>query len=170
MANALRQPVTGPRRGLTLVEAMTAAVVLSVAVIAVSQAMVAGQMQTYDALHRQRAMALADALIEEIVRLPYDDPDGTTTFGPDPGESSRAQFDDINDFHGFSQSAGALTNAAGVLYDPAYQQFSRSVSVSAGSQTVAGLGAAYPGVTVQVTVTDAAGTSWTVTAFVPGPS
>jgi hypothetical protein len=126
-------------------------------------------MQTYDALHRRQAMELADALIEEVVRFPYDDPDGTTTFGPDAGESSRAVFDDINDFDGFSQSAGALNDAAGVVYDAGYQQFSRSVSVTAGSQTVAAFGSAYAGVTVQVTVTDEAGTTWTVTAFVPEP-
>lgn len=169
MMDAFPQRALKRRRGLTLIEAMTAAVVLSIAVIAVSQALVAGQMQTYDALHRQRAMALADALIEEIVRLPYVDPDETTTFGPDPGESTRAAFDDVNDFHGFTQSAGALSDAAGVSYDSNYQQFSRSVTIAAGSQTVSGFGAAYPGVTVQVTVTDSAGTSWTVTTFVPEP-
>ena len=52
-------------------EVLIASAILSFAVAAISQAIVAGQTQTYEALHAQRGMSLADALIEEIQALPY---------------------------------------------------------------------------------------------------
>ena len=103
-------------------ESLLASAILAFAIVAVSQAIVAGQMQTVDALQRTRAMELAEALMEEVLRLDYTDPDG-------PGESGRANYDDLQDFNGFSEAAGSLKDAPGVAYDVTYQGFSRSVSV-----------------------------------------
>lgn len=154
---------------LTLLEALMASVLLAVVVTAVSQALLAGQMQSYEALHRARAITLAEALMDEILRLPYDDPDGASAPGPEAGESGRGLYDNIDDFHGFSESAGAVADAAGTLHDGAYQVFSREVTIVADSQTVAGFGSPLPGLTVTVTVQDDRGTTWAMTHFYPQP-
>ncbi len=148
-------------------ECLLASAILAFAVVAVSQAVVAGQMQTADALHRARAMELAEALMEEVLRLAYADPDG-------PGEVGRANYDNLEDFDGFSETAGTLSDVDGVAYDTPFQGFSRSVSVvpaNGGSGiSVTGLGSALPGLMVTVTVQDATGTSWVLTRFRAEPA
>lgn len=146
-----------------------ASIILAFSAIAVSQAILAGHQQTDAALHHRRAMDLTDALMEEILRLPYDDPDGASNPGPEAGESNRTLFDNIDDYHGFSQAAGSVDDLGGSAYPAPYQVFGRSATVVAGSQTVAGLGPAISGVTVQVTVQDGAGVTWSVQEFVPQP-
>ncbi len=144
-------------------ESLIASTILAVAVIAVSQAVVAGQMQTFDALHRARAVELAEALMDEVLRLPYTDPDGTG------GEVGRANFDDLADFNGFNETAGTLADAAGTVYPPQFQGFTRSASVvpaNGGSGiSVTGFGSPLVGLTTTVTVQDTAGASWVLTRF-----
>ena len=149
-------------KALTLLETLIASAILTIVVVAVSQAIVAGQMQVYDALHRARALELAEALMDEVLRLPYDDPDGLADAG-------RANFDNTDDFDAFTEAAGTLADAAGVAYEADYQVFSRSVTVVSGSETVSGFGDPLPGVHVTVTVQDGAGTSWVLQQFVPQP-
>lgn len=142
-------------------------VILAFAVVAVTQAVVAGQMQTVDALHRARAMELGESLMEEVLRLPYDDPDGGS-------EAARADFDNLADFNGFTEAAGVLSDAAGTAYPSAFQGFSRSVSVVAANGgagiTVTGFGSATVGLTITVTVQDSAGATWILTSFRAQPS
>lgn len=155
-------PLARKRRALTLVEALLASVVLVVVVAAVSQALLAGQMQTYDAVHRERAIALGEALMDEIVRLPYADEDAD-------GEASRANFDDLDDYNGFSES-GTLTDLEGTALPSAYNDFTRSATVTSSSQTVAGFGAAIDGLEIVVTVTDGTGATWVLKQFIPEPA
>lgn len=162
MSNSVRH------RGLTLVECLLASAVLALAVVAVTQAVVAGQMQTAEALRRARALGLGEALTDEVLRLPYTDPDGPG------GEVGRENFDNLEDFNGFSEAAGALRDARGTsnpasLYDAPFQEFSRTVSVvpaNGGSGvSVTGFGNPLLGLMVTVTVQDAAGEKWTLTRF-----
>lgn len=156
-------------RGFSLVEALLASMILAFSAAAVSHALLSGHQLTDAALHHSRAMDLAGALMEEVLRLPYDDPDGSSNMGPESGETNRTLYDNVDDYHGFNQSVGAVTDVAGDLYEPAYQDFDRAVTITAGSQTVAGLGGAINGVTIDVTVTDSAGTTWAIQRFVPEP-
>ncbi len=139
-----------------------ASAILAFAGVAVSQAVFAGQMQMADALHRARAVELAEALMEEVLRLGWSDPDG-------PGEVGRPNYDNLQDFSGFGETAGSLNDAVGVAYDTPFQAFSRSVSVvpaNGGSGiSVTGFGGALPGLMVTVTVQDGTGTSWVLTRF-----
>ena len=148
---------------LTLVECLMASVVLVIAVGALTQAVVAGQMQTADALHRARALGLAEALMDEVLRLPYTDPDGTD------GEAVRANFDDLDDFDAFSEAVGALNDAGGTAYDAVLQTFTRAVIVApaggGGGISVTGFADPVPGLIVTVTVQDAAGETWALTRF-----
>ncbi len=164
------------QRALTLIEAMMSATILAVVAVATSQAIVAGQMQTYDALHRQRALTLADSLMDEILRLPYDDPDGASGKGPEAGETPRSGFDNLDDFFNYTQSGsrtllgGSLQDVTGTAYADPYQVFTYAVSVPASTQSVTGLGGAVSGLLVTVTVTDDNAGSWSLEAFVPDPS
>lgn len=169
-AGRARATARGHRRhALTLLEGLIASVILTMVVVAVSQAILAGQMQTADALHRTRAVELAEAMMDEILRLPYDDPDGSSNPGPDGGEYARNTYDNLDDYHGFSESAGNLRDVAGMAYETTYDDFARSVAVVAGSETVAGFGPAIAGVLITVTVTDSHTATWSVEHFYPEP-
>ena len=163
-------PGLDPRqRGISLIEVLIASAILSFAVAAICQAIVAGQMQTYEALHQLRAVSLAEALIEEIQALPYLDPEGAVATGPDAGETERALFDNADDFDGFSETAGNVADAAGVAYGTTLARFSRNVAASYGTVTIGDLGGPISGLTVLVTVTDDRGMTWTATRFIPEP-
>ncbi len=82
-----------------------------------------------EAEHKQKNL-LARDLLEEILQAPYEDPQGATgVIGIDTGESiiSRALFDDVDDYHGWSayppqnKDGTPLTN---------YSGWTRTVSVA----------------------------------------
>lgn len=164
-----RRPRPRASGGFTLVESLAAAAILAFAVVALCQAIVSGQMQTYAALHDLRATSLAETMVEEILALPYADPDGASNPGPETGEPGRAQFDNIDDYHGFAQQPGQISDWRGSDYPVEYQDFSRSVAVSYGPLTVAGVGTSVQGLSITVTVTDAGGRQWIITRFVSEP-
>ncbi len=156
------------RRGISLAECIIALTILPLAVSAIAYAVVAGQQESAEALRQERAATLAEALMEEILSKPYADPQGATTLGPDAGETSRTLYDNMDDYHGHTEPAGAVRNAALVLYPGGYQRMSRSVTCASTPQTL--LGITRPGLSISVTVSDAAGNLVTVTRFVADPS
>lgn len=158
------------QRAFTLVEVLIASAIIAFAVAAISQAVVSAQMQTYEALHDLRGMSLAESLVEEAIALPYADPEGASTPGPESGETTRALFDNVDDFHGFTEATGTLTDVAGVAYPTTFSQFSRTTTVAYGPLTIAGFTQSLNGLTVTVTVTDARGSTWTASRFVPEPA
>ncbi len=155
------------QKGFTLMEALLAAAILTVVSIAVSTAIVSGQSRMYDAIRAQRAMSLAEELVESIVAMPYVDPDGESSPGPEPGESGVDAFDNADDFHNYYEAPGEVTDAAGNAYGEDYQLFTRTVSAQYESRDVPGVAAAILGLNVTVTVTDDQGQSWTLTRFIP---
>ena len=149
------------RRGFTLVEALTAAAILAFVVAAITQAITAGQTQTYEALHDARGMALAEAMLEEVLAMPYADLDESDS------ESTRATFDDMDDYHGLNETAGNVVDANGAAYPDTYNRFSRVTTVDTGSVTVSDWSTTINGKTVTVVVTDDRGRTWSVAHFVP---
>lgn len=99
------------------------------------------------------AVALAKELMEEILTKPFYDPQGGgLTLGPEPGEIGRGFFDNIDDYHGYCQNAGTVTNATGeVCTDDLATGLSRSVTAE--YVRVAGQGVTDPETFVRVTVT-----------------
>lgn len=87
--------------GFTLAESLIASVVLAVAVVAVSGAIVASQSQT--SAHEQDivAVSLARQLMEEIVARPLANPDTTSGF---PTITDRSTYDAVNDFSGYTDT------------------------------------------------------------------
>lgn len=153
--------------GFTLMEVLMASVVLSLAVAAISQAVISGQSHTYDSVDRMHSAALAQALMEEVTALAYPVADEEGNFPARP--RSRPLYDSVDDFADYEEAAGQLADQAGNDYPQAYQTFSRQVSVTASNLNVAGLGKV-EGLQVQVTVTSAQGRTYQLVRFVPKPS
>jgi MSHA pilin protein MshD len=158
------------RRGLSLAESMLAITILPLAVTAISYAVVAGQQQALELLRQERASILAEALMEEILSHPYDDPNGGSALGPESGETSRTLWDNADDYHNFSEAEGALKDAAGNLYPSEYQGFSRSVVCAYTTITMPSLGNfSRPALRIDVTVSDAGGPVATLTRLMLDP-
>lgn len=157
--------------GFTMLEVLAATTILAFAVIAVAESVSVAQSQTFEALHDGRATTLAEAFLEEVVSKPYADPaGGAISLGPDVDELTRALFDNIDDYNGFtldtlkSVDPDVLTDIAGNVLPSAYQQFSINISTTYTNVT---LFESVPGINVVVTVTDKTGRTWTASRFVP---
>jgi MSHA pilin protein MshD len=161
------------KKALSLVEALAASMILAITVMAVASALMAGAQESYEALHTRRAAELAEALMEEIIALPYCDPedgDCTLSLGPEGGETDRTLFDNVDDFHNYAEAAGAVVDAAGTAYPAEYARYARSVSIAQASLQPAGFAAAVAGVTVTVTVDLDGRTLATTQRFVAAPA
>ncbi len=157
--------------GFTMAEVLIASSVLSIAVLAIVDAVTTGQQTTYQAMHDLRGMALAEALMEEIQAMPYDDPDGgEEVLGPETGETSRALFDNADDYDSYTEEVGATKDAAGADYPDLYAKFGRSVTTTYENINVTEFGGDQAGLTITVTVTDNRGQQWTITRFMREPS
>ena len=157
------------RRGLTIVECLIAMTILSLIVLATCDALVAGHQHIHYADRVDSATRLGRDLLEEIVSRPCHDRANPTHFGPEAGET-RSTFNDVDDYQNYSEAAGALADFAGNLYSADDQVFSRSVSVTATSQTIADFGRTFQGLSVVVTVRSQAGQQWQFSRFVPEPA
>lgn len=156
--------------GFTLMEVMFAVLVLSFSVAALTQAVVSAQSHTYEAMHASRAITLAEAMIDEILSKPYEDPEGDITVGPDAGEATRVLFDNADDYDGYTEPAGAVMDQSLALYPELYQRFSRSVTATYVTESLPDLGGDHEGLSVTVTVTDVRGLTWSVTRFIQEPA
>lgn len=167
-----QRSIASVRRGFTLVEVLAAAAILSFVVVVITHTVSAGQVQTYDALHQERALLLAEGLMDEILRLPYTDPsDASITPGPEASETTRAAYDNMDDYHGYPaltsiEQSTSIRDLHGVLYPATYQGFTRTVTCQYTSQTVADLGGTIDGLLITVNVLDANNRLWTLTRFV----
>jgi len=99
---------------------------------------------------------LARALMDEILTQAFEE----TTFGPDSGETTRLDFDDVDDYHGYGTSGeecpplnmqGHSLDGTGNL--PNYADFCREVSVEYVNETMISSGTPtdYKKVTVTAT-------------------
>jgi type II secretory pathway pseudopilin PulG len=139
------------RRGFTAFEALLAAAILAFLTAAVSGALAAGRAQSKLARDTMYASMLANALVDEVMRLPITDPQGYTTMGPDPGES-RTTFNCVKDYNNYTDGPTTVSDIAGNAYPSAYQSFTRKVTVAAVTFAPAGWGRTIAGMQVTVTV------------------
>lgn len=111
------------RTGVTLLESLLAAVVLAMASAAIIVPFSAGALSTSEEARQTVAVNLAQDLVEEILAKPFGDPDVKWGKEPNPGqddEERREDWDDMDDYDGFSESAGQITSFNGsVVTDPA---------------------------------------------------
>jgi MSHA pilin protein MshD len=159
-------------KAVSLVEALAASMILAFTVMAVAAALLAGAQESYEALDTRRAAELAEALMEEVIALPYCDPeDGgcTLVLGPETGETDRTLFDNVDDFHNYAETAGSVVDASGTAYPAEYARYARSVAIAQASPQPAGFAAAVAGVTITVTVDLNGRTMATAQRFVAAP-
>ena len=119
------------KTGLTLVEAVLSVMIVSVLMVSALQVMGSTVRTSLVQKDRSPAMALAQALMSEILQKKFNDPDGSSITGPEDGET-RATFDDIDDYNGYSEApprdAGDALIMAPVTVDES--PWKRSVAVT----------------------------------------
>ena len=158
-----------PRAGLTVVECLIALTILSVTVLAATMTLSAGAQHDRRGDLASIAARLGRDMLEEITSREYREPVTAPVFGRETGETGRALFDDVDDYHNFDEPRGTLTNFAGVMYAPSDQQFGRFTRVTSTSVNVTDLGRTVNGLTVEVTLTSGSGERWVFTRFIPEP-
>jgi len=140
------------RGAFTALEALVAATILAILTASVSGALMAGRAQSKLARDTLSASFLAQSLMDEIMRLPFNDPQGYTTMGPD-GNEIRATFDNVDDYCGYTDGPGPITDLVNNAYPDAYKGFVRTVSMTAVSTSPAGWNRTLTGLLVTVSVT-----------------
>jgi prepilin-type N-terminal cleavage/methylation domain-containing protein len=88
-------------RGFTLAESLIASVVLAIAVVGVSGALIAAQKQSQAQEDDAVAVTLARQLLEEIASYPLKFPDGSTGATGWPTLTNKSSFDTVDDFNGY---------------------------------------------------------------------
>lgn len=155
--------------GFTAFEVLLATSILAIISLAVSSALMAGRAQASNAQNTVYASLLAQELMEEIMRLPYTDPNGQNYLGPGPGETTRQSYDNRGDYSGYTDGAGTtiptITDLAGNAYPGAYQSFARTVTMTPTSYNPPGWGRSVAGLLVSVKVTRENQTCATVEQF-----
>ena len=99
--------------GFTLTESLLASVILAMVITAITTPFTAAARNEQADGRRTVAAFLAGALMEEIISKPFADPDGLSSPGPEVGESARADFDNIDDYHGYAEAAGEILDGRG---------------------------------------------------------
>ena len=87
--------------GFTLIEVTMATLITGLLLVAALNTVGSSTRSQIHNAERARAATLGDALLNEIVALPYYDPQTGSGFGRETGEgsSNRADFDDVDDYH-----------------------------------------------------------------------
>jgi MSHA pilin protein MshD len=113
-------------RGFAMVEAVVCVIIAAISITASMNAVT--MMARTNTLRKDQARAslLARQLLDEIMQYAYEQPNATTTtLGPEAGET-RATYNDVDDFAGFSESPPA--SKAGIAI-PGFTGWTRSVQV-----------------------------------------
>ncbi len=98
--------MTRSRRAFTLIEAAVAVAIVAIALAATMTAIGASRVDQYRAGRLRQAHALAEDLMAEILRQPYQEYLGTP-LGTDGGTewfSGRSNYDDVDDYNGWAGS------------------------------------------------------------------
>ena len=119
------------RRGFTLVEALLATMVLAIVGATATLPFVAGMQNIQEAAKLDRAVALGQALMEEIMARPFDVVATTASpAAPAPGTLDRSNYFTILQFNGYAEVGSQPLNYDGtVMNDPLYAGYQRAVSV-----------------------------------------
>ena len=136
-----------------MVELIIAMVVIAVALTGVMSVLNYTTLHSADPVLRHQAIAIAEAYMEEIVLKNFSDPDAD-------GEASRSLFDDVDDYNGLSDSGAVNQNG-----NPISGLGNYLINVSVLPQNYGPSGAVVSGLKIDVTVTDPAGQSLTLTGF-----
>jgi len=116
------------RAAFTMVEVVISLAIVSMLFISAMAAV--GKSRQFQILAGRRAQAndLADALLNEILSVDYQEPVSTPAFGREAGESDtvRTAWDDVDDYHGWSASPPQSKTGAALT---AYNGWTRACAV-----------------------------------------
>jgi MSHA pilin protein MshD len=167
----------GNEGGLTLIELVLFIVIISIAVVGVLQVMSYTTRYSADPQMRKQALALAEALLEEVQLMPFTncDPEafdaatGNCTrleaSGPEAGNAAAGQsqgeargslvapYDNVNDYDGFTLLAGGTDISGIVAAPPGYTATVTVVPEAAGLGPAGAQPAAAEVLRITVTVT-----------------
>jgi MSHA pilin protein MshD len=90
--------------GFTLIELIIFIVVVSAGLAGILMVMDVSVKSSADPMVRKQTVAIAESMLEEIMLKAYEDPDGL----PNVVEASRALFDDVDDYAGYSTASGMV--------------------------------------------------------------
>lgn len=129
MINFAGRSAAGCQQGTTLVELIVTIVVLSTSLVLITFALQGGILRSADPMVQLRAVALAQAYIDEIMGKRFDEKTANSgvppcrdpavmppaprectaegLFGPDGGEV-RETYDDVDDYHGLDEGDGQV--------------------------------------------------------------
>lgn len=145
------------RAGSMALEVLLATAILAIISLTVSNALMAGRQQTSYAQDSMYASFLAQALLEELQRLPYSDPNGYNVLGPDPGQSTRNTFNNQDDYSGWTDGVGTgyptIVDLAGNAYPTPYQGFTRTVTMTPQAVSPSGWNRTINGLMTTIVVT-----------------
>lgn len=94
-------------RGFTLIEVLIAIIVLAVATVGILFVYTSASRGTADALNSKQAMAIAEAMVEEIQLTAFSNP-SPGGFSGAATPANRQNFDDVSDYNGYA-STGVFT-------------------------------------------------------------
>lgn len=129
--------------GATLIEMIVSIVIISTSVSGVMLVITEIGRHSADPMIRTQATSIAQAYMDEILVQPLTDPDGGETGGAEAGET-RATFDDVADYHGLADTAGAVDQTGTAI--TGLEGYNVDVSVS--DATIGG----YPAKRIRVNV------------------
>jgi len=98
----------------TIVEAVISTVIVAVMFVAALNTVGASRLTQHRASLVSRGRLLAESLMSEILRQDYQEPDAVPVFGRESGElaTTRAAYDDVDDYHGWSASPPVARDGA----------------------------------------------------------
>jgi type II secretory pathway pseudopilin PulG len=89
-------------RGLSLIEVVASTMIVGMMCVAALNSLGAATRSSESIGNRAVAIGLADDLMSEILQKPYKD-STSPIFGPEPGEVDPTDFDDVDDYNGWSE-------------------------------------------------------------------
>jgi hypothetical protein len=118
-----------PRRGFTLIEAATTTVIIGVGCVAMLELLASGTVANRAGTEGTVAMNLAGNVREAMTGIPFADAIDPTHWGPEAGETVVKQFNDIDDFDGWTSAPGIPIDAKRDRLGPEYSGWEQQVKV-----------------------------------------
>ena len=113
------------RRAFTLIETVISLLIVGLMLVATLNTVGAAKMARFKHANNSRALLLAQDLMAEIVEQDYWDPDILGGMGPEDPEDvpgNRSQFDDVDDYHGWTAAAPKYRDGTAIPWAAGYKR------------------------------------------------
>jgi MSHA pilin protein MshD len=128
--NAMTSSKRSVRGGFTLVESLMSVVIVSGVLVAALGTLGAIGKARYSQVERAAATHLGDQFMAEVMQCYFEEPGsaaGSTSIGPDSGETQRTQYDDVDDWENWKTSDPPKLRDGTVL--PGYSNWEVKVKI-----------------------------------------